>query len=61
MARLTVADPSGNWSVKGIQWKELYEGSTITREMYEVLYGCLAKLKDYEDTGLDPGQVQQLK
>ncbi|MFW5670522.1 MAG: hypothetical protein ACOCM4_15075, partial [Acetivibrio ethanolgignens] len=32
-----------------LPWENLYEGQTITREIWEKLYGCLCKLKDYEE------------
>lgn len=31
----------------------------ITKDMSQKIYGALAKLKDYEETGLDPGQVAE--
>jgi hypothetical protein len=57
MSRLTEKDKIGNWSVKGLPWSDLNIGATITKEIREKLYGALCKLKDYEDTGLDPEQV----
>lgn len=54
MNKLTECDDQGNWSVKGVQWKDLYVGKTITREIQEKLYGALWKLMEYERTGLDP-------
>ena len=51
MDRLTEKDVCGNWSLKGLPWKDLYEGTPITRETYEILYGALCKLLDYEETG----------
>lgn len=58
--RLTESDDLGNWGVKGLPWKELQVGQIITREVYEKLYGCLCKLKDYEETGLSPEEVERL-
>ncbi|MFW5676319.1 MAG: hypothetical protein ACOCNL_08575 [Acetivibrio ethanolgignens] len=52
MKRLTESDGSGNWAVKGLPWKNLQEGQVITRETYEKLYGCLCKLKDYEEENI---------
>ena len=49
MKRLTESDDLGNWAVKGLPWKNLHEGQVITRETREKLYGCLCKLKDYEE------------
>ena len=58
--RLTQSDDLGNWGIKGLLWKNLYEGEVITREIYEKLYGCLAKLKDYEETELSPEEVEDV-
>lgn len=56
--RLTEKDEQGNWCVKGLPWKNLYAGTPITKETQELLYGALRKLKDYEDTGLSPDEVE---
>lgn len=61
MSRLTKKDDSGNWSLKGLPWKDTYVGQVITRNTEEKIYGALCKLRDYEESGLDPEQVQQLK
>lgn len=61
MSRLTQKDDSGNWSLKGLPWKDTYVGKVITRNTEEKIYGALCKLRDYEESGLDPEQVQQLK
>lgn len=58
MSRLTKKEASGKWQVDGIPWEQLQEGKTITKEMRQRLYGCLCKLKDYEDTGMSPQQIQ---
>ena len=34
-------------------------GHVITKDMSQKIYGALAKLKDYEETGLDPGEVEE--
>ena len=60
MSNLIESDNLGNWEVKGLPWKKLYVSETITREVNEKLYGCLCKLKNYEDTGLSPEQVEDL-
>ena len=39
----------------------LTPGATITKEVYEKLYGALCKLKDYEDTGLSPDEMEEVK
>ena len=60
MERLTEKGVCGNWSLKGLPWKDLYEGTPITRETYEILYGALCKLLDYEETGLTPEEIEKL-
>jgi len=49
MERLTSKDEKGNLNVDG---KEVYAG---------YLYNAVALLEEYEDTGLTPEQVQELK
>lgn len=61
MNRLTVKDAQGNWALKGVRWEDLREGKVITREMRERLYGALWKLMKYEDTGLEPAEVEEVK
>ena len=58
MGRLTEIDVCGHWRLKGLPWKNLYEGTPITRETYEALYGALCKLLDYEETGLTPEEIE---
>lgn len=60
MKRLTEKDDLGNWGLKGLRWQQLYVGQTITQEVQEKLYGALCKLKDYEETGLSPEEVERL-
>lgn len=60
MGRLTEKDVCGHWRLKGLPWKNLYEGTPITRETYEILYGALCKLLDYEETGLTPEEIEKL-
>lgn len=61
MKRLTQKDEQGNWSLRGVLWESLHEGQAITKELRERLYGALWKLMEYEDTGLTPNEVEQLK
>ena len=61
MKRLTETDKYGNWRFREIPWKNLYTGTPITWETYEALYGALCKLKDYEDSGLSPADVEELR
>lgn len=58
--RLTEKDDLGHWFLKGLEWGQLREGQVITKEVGEKLYGALCKLKDYEDTGCSPDEVECL-
>ena len=58
MGRLIEKDDLGNWCLKGVRWEQLRAGQVITKEVSERLYGALCKLKDYEDTGCNPGDVE---
>lgn len=50
MSRLTWTNPNGEWGLTGITEEELKSvGSRI--------YAALCKLKDYEDTGLEPEDI----
>lgn len=59
--RLTQKDERGNWCLKGVSWEQLHEGQVITKSLWERLYGALCKLMEYEDTGLTPEEIEQLK
>lgn len=59
--RLTQRDDQGNWCVKGLPWEDINEGRIITKNTGQKIYGALCKLKDYEDTGLTPEQVEEFK
>lgn len=61
MARLTEQDEQGNWCAKGLPWKDTYVGQIITKNTQEKIYGALCKLKDYEESGLDPEEAYRLK
>lgn len=61
MGRLTEQDEQGNWCVKGLPWKDTYVGQIITENTNEKIYGALCKLKDYEESGLDPEEAYRLK
>lgn len=56
MARLTIKDEQGNWALKGVKWNQLHVGEMITQQVQEKIYGTLAKLKDYEDSGMTPDE-----
>ena len=58
---MTEKDDSGNWNLREIRWEDLYEGRVITERLWEILYGALWKLMGYEDTGLSPEEVENLK
>ena len=60
MGRLTEKELSGNWKLKGVEWDQLHAGFVITEEVCRKLYGALYKLKDYEDTGLSPADVERV-
>lgn len=49
--RLTQRDKQGKWCVKGLPWKDTYEGQVVTRNTREKIYGALRKLYDYEEGG----------
>ena len=61
MKRLTIKDDLGNWQLQGVKWKDLYVGAVITKGINERLYGALWKLMQYEDTGLQPEEVERLR
>ena len=61
MGRLTQKKASGWWHVNGIPWKKLQAGEVITKETAQLLYGCLCKLKDYEDTGMSPEHIEDMQ
>lgn len=59
--RLTEKNIQGCWSLRKVPWKSLCEGQTITKEIQERLTGALCKLKDYEDTGYSPENVEHIR
>lgn len=62
MNRLTEKMKNGTWILKGLPWEKIYPNKQVsfTQEEYEALYGALCKLKDYEDTGLPPDDVERV-
>lgn len=58
--RLTERNGTGTWQIKGVEWDSLKTGQIITKEIQEKLYGALCKLKDYEDTGLQPEDIERV-
>ena len=61
MMRLTHHDDQGNWSLKGVEWEKIREGNTIDKKMFEKLYAALWRLKEYEDTGVGPDDIVNLR
>lgn len=59
--RLTEKKDSGHWILRGIPWDDLKPGAVLTEKVWEKLYGALWKLKDYEDTGLSPDEIERMK
>ncbi|WP_373264528.1 hypothetical protein [Hungatella hathewayi] len=59
--RLTQKDSQGNWCLRGLKWEQLHIGEPITKEVWEKLYGALWKLMRYEETGLTPDQIEEMK
>lgn len=49
MKRLTFKEPSGKWGVVGMN----------AENECEKTYGCLCKLLDYEELGLNPDDMEQ--
>lgn len=58
--RLTEKTDSGNWCLRDVPWDQLKPGVVLTQKTWEKLYGALWKLKDYEDTGLSPDEVESV-
>ena len=55
------SDRQGDLLVKGVLWESVCEGQVITKNVQERIYGALCKLKDYEDTGYSPENVEHLR
>ena len=51
MKRLTFKEPDGGWGIVGVD-KPVYE-------FEEKIYRCFDKLKDYEELGLNPDDMEQ--
>lgn len=50
-------DNQGNWHLKGVPWERLRAGVTLDKKTADRIYGALCKLRDYEDTDLEPAEV----
>ena len=59
MVRLTEKSKTGLWHLRGVSWEQLREGHRITKTVNEKIYGALCKLKDYEDSGMNPDQAAE--
>lgn len=57
MIRLTKA----YGELRDVSWRQLEPGEVITAELSLKLNMALGKLSDYENTGLNPDQVESLK
>lgn len=55
--RLTEKKDNGHWRLRGVSWDDLKPGAVLTEKVWQKLYGALWKLKDYEDTGVDPYEI----
>lgn len=60
VGRLTEKEGS-SWHLKNVPWESLGEGQIISKDVSERVYGALCRLKDYEDTGLSPEDVERLQ
>ena len=47
--------------LRDVSWRQLEPGEIITAELSLKLNMALGKLSDYENTGLNPDQVESLK
>lgn len=55
--RLTEKTDSGRWRLRDVPWNQMKPGAVLTEKVWQKLYGALWKLKDYEDTGVDPDEI----
>ena len=53
MNRLTWNKPNGEWGLVGVAEDEF-------KNVGSKIYAALCKLKDYEDTGLEPKQLYEM-
>lgn len=59
--KLIKKDSQGNWCLHGLRWEQFQVEQIITQEAWEILYGALCKLKDYENTGHTPEEIMDGK
>lgn len=60
MGRLTWKawkDEQGNWGLRDLPWENLCAGVVMDDRTRQHLYGALCKLRDYEDTEMEPKEV----
>lgn len=50
----------GSWMLKGLEWNDL-NTCNLPVPAQQAIYGALCKLKDYEESGMDPDQVAGMK
>lgn len=60
MPRLTWKDEEGNWGLRDLPWENLCAGVVMDDRTRQRLYGALCKLRDYEDTELEPEEVAKV-
>ncbi|MCC8164485.1 MAG: hypothetical protein LIO86_15300 [Lachnospiraceae bacterium] len=61
MKGLTEKREDGTWRLRGVSWEDIRPGTVLSMETHEKLYWALCKLRDYEDTGLSPDEVERMK
>ena len=61
MGRLTWENEIGNWGLYDIPWENLRHGAVIDALTWNRLFSALRKLRDYENTGLGPGDIADLR
>lgn len=59
--RLTEKKDSSHWCLRDVPWPDLKPGAVLSEKTWEKLYGALWKLKDYEDTGVSPDEIERMK
>lgn len=59
MRRLTWKDEQGNWGLRDLPWENLCAGVVMDDRTRQRLYGALCKLRDYEDTDLEPAEAAE--
>ena len=59
MGRLTWKNEQGSWGLRDVPWENMTAGVVLDERTRQRLYGALCKLRDYEDTGLEPAEVTE--